>query len=385
MINDHLKKMHNNLDKIFNVSTPELLAAYDLCLNYKIGEGDNVLNHEYDGVNKDGSDRPADIDQTSFQAFLHEYAVMPYFNPYDALTGQDKVDFVHIADQVLIETRKTAEAYEKAMNLPPKAAKSKVDKAWNDMQKAKDKLSGLYDYMEHAVGSRDGEIKTDPMWRVIETLHPQARPCMINAMDEVGDILIELKDKTAEFAKNQAPEPTYHFPELNEEGTIDEIYTNVRNGYYDSNIEALMTFHKLFEETEHEHMARYTKANIGYAEAVAAELREGSAKDLECRFYNFLMDIEEELRIRERGSGLTARCVSMEEYDFDGLTINAMYDVADDKITVYVDEFDDDGLRKSNTSAYTYDEIKDMTADDFKKATNVILFYAQEIEDVERD
>lgn len=366
------EKMHDIFDPEYyrKNSDSDRNAMWDLCLNYKIGKDDSVANHMgYDAF------EPR-IDPYSFQAFLYKYAVEPYFDPYNTLAGQETVDFAHIGDVLADKlTSAVTKIHELAEGEVNKNNRAEVDGKCREIIAARDVIDDVCYHMEHLTGTRDGSVLENKMFGLATDAYPAVRPYMIDANDRVRDVRKSVEGDLKKFAGKITPDRVYSFPEYQEEGTAKEIFTNVRNGYYDQNIDALKEFKTVFAQELMEHEAAYTEANIRYSEAVKADDKEA------VNFFEFIMDIENE---KAHAGGFKRGTVSMEEYEDitegHNLMINASYDAARDMVTISVDEFGNDGLRRSGASEFDYDNIKDMTADEFKTTTGMVLYYAQEIE-----
>ncbi len=164
----------------------------------------------------------------------------------------------------------------------------------------------------------------------------------------------------------------FYFPDFNEEGTIDEIFRNVRNGYYDNNTKALETFEDFFKQQNKGHEAKFTKMNKEYCI---------SDSEMTKRFCVLVMDVEDHLA----GHKHPYNDICMEEFEEDGLVVNASYNTATGKYTVAVDEtkVDDNGMftRRCGVNVFTYDEFSGINGDGFERIVNEILFYAVETED----
>ena len=352
----NIEQAEKHLDSIFNIDENRDIM-WDMCLNYKISKNDSVPNHLA------GSE--PDIDKMSFQAFLYEYAKEPYFNPYDAIMDTETVDFHRIGKVVAIKLEDAAGQ----ITLIADAEVNKYDK--QDVEAkvkaifdAKARVEKIRNQMEHMVGSGDGSIKADPMFAVASAAYPGIRASMIKAMVCVNDLLVELNADIKKFAERTAPDHVYSFPEYLEEGTAKEIFTNVRNGYYDFKEDALTEFSTMFDKEHMEHEKNYTDANIGYCKAKRTE------DELSAYFFQFIMDVEDNKRIHDY-----RREIGMEEYQSNDITVNAFYDKDEERVTVSVDRIDGTA---GNVAAYTYDEFCKMNAEQFKSAVNEILFYAQE-------
>ena len=352
----NIELVEKHLDSIFNIDENRDIM-WDMCLNYKIGKNDSVPNHLA------GSE--PDIDKMSFQTFLYEYAREPYLNPYDAFMGTEVNNFHQIGKVVAIKLKDAAEQIASIIGTKVnKYDKQDVMAKTKAILDAKARVEKIRNQMEHMVGSGDGSIKADPMFTVANDAYPGIRTYMIKAMVCVNDLLVELNADIKKFAERTAPDHVYSFPEYQEEGTAKEIFTNVRNGYYNFKEDALAKFSAMFDKEHMEHEKNYTDAGIGYCKAKRTD------DELSAQFFQFIMDVEDNKRIHDY-----RREIGMEEYQSDDITVNAFYDKDEERVTVSVSRNDDTA---SNVAAYTYDEFRKMSAEQFKSAVNEILFYAQE-------
>lgn len=355
---------------------PNRDRMWDLCLNYKIGKDDNVANH----LGSDGIEPK--IAPYSFQAFLYRYAVQPYFDPFNTLTDNETVDFHHIGDVIADRLTEAVNAIHTiAEGDVNKNNRTEVDGKCREIMAAKDVIDDVRFQLEHLVGSKDNTIKEDVMFGLAEDAFPPIRLFTCRAHEFTQDLKRYVEKDLQKFAEKIAPDRRYSFPQYQEEGTAKDIFINVRNGYYDHNVDALKEFQKVFEEEKLEHEAKYTETNIKYSEAQKENNKEAM------NFFALIMDIE-----REKSSvgGFHRGTIHMEEYnnyDSDAtITVNAVYDAGKDEILVYVNEFDDTGLIRSGSATYPYEDIRILGAQELEHLTNTLLYYAQEIEpDVERD
>ena len=357
----NIELAEKHLDSIFNIDENRDIM-WDMCLNYKIGKNDSVPNHLA------GSE--PDIDKMSFQTFLYECAREPYLNPYDAFMGTEVNDFHRIGKVVAIKLEDAAEQIASiAGTKTNKYDKQDVETKTKAILDAKARVEKIRNQMEHMVGSRDGSIKVDPMFAVASAAYPGTRTDMIKAMVCVNDLLVELNADIKKFAERTAPDHVYSFPEYQEEGTAKEIFTNIRNGYYDFKEDALTEFSAMFDKEHMEHEKNYTDANIGYCKAKHID------DELSAYFFQFIMDVEDNKRMHDY-----RREIGMEEYLSDDFTVNAFYDKDEERVTVSVDRIDTTtgNVTANNVAAYAYDEFREMSAEQFKSAVNEILFYAQE-------
>lgn len=183
----------------------------------------------------------------------------------------------------------------------------------------------------------------------------------------------------------------YYDGELGIDGTAIELFKQVRNGYYDTNIPAMKKIADIIatdrvvreidsEKSLDNHLSRYVLANIKLQE----EYNKDKSNDLSIAFYKLLMDIEGykvhpasnlyNIGLEEQESNYTA-----EDGSNVYTAVNGMYDRNDDKVVFSIMEIHGDSERE-NAAGWTYDEIKDWNGDDFNRAINEMLFYANEIE-----
>lgn len=200
----------------------------------------------------------------------------------------------------------------------------------------------------------------------------------------------------------------YYMPELEIDGTIDEMVRQIRNGYIDD-VEHIPTMEKvaeiLREQWKDDHSARYVEANINYVK-LRSEIEKIEAKGdltdedrgkiaeltLEKNFYIMLSEIE------EHKAKPNSYDINMEEteftrnlYDDEGTMYscyNASYDKNEDfiLITMYVLTSYNNGeaYEQNNGDRYSYDYFKDWKPEDVRRATDEIYAYSH-AEEVQQD
>jgi hypothetical protein len=168
----------------------------------------------------------------------------------------------------------------------------------------------------------------------------------------------------------------YDFPQYGESDiTLLDLFTHIRNGYYDSNVCALKDFLSVFKNNEEtfKHECAYIEANIKYADCVDKD------DELGKRFYIFIMDIEESKRKDEK------RHIGMEEYETHTngyMSVDASYGADTDTVVLSIDTYD-----SGNSAVYSYDEVGKFNREDLESVVNSLYFYREDYdrEDCERD
>lgn len=169
----------------------------------------------------------------------------------------------------------------------------------------------------------------------------------------------------------------YYNKELDIDGTSEQLFYQVSQGYFYNNPEAMNKISEFLDGEGKEHRARYVRANL----ALYEEDRKGPySDDHAIAFYAFLAELE---MCKSEGCPKNYKVslselqddYEMENETFSNVTINGSYDLNDDTVVFSVSESNPE-YSKDNAVKFPYDKVKDWTAEDFDKAMNEILYYA---------